>query len=64
MGVGQTAAAYQGQEIKTIVELLAYIEASTSKYGLEIKQKPWDDITTFLGLLSRVLQTLRDHLQF
>jgi hypothetical protein len=39
IGVGQTAAGYQGQEITTIEELLAYIEASTSKYGLQPKRR-------------------------
>lgn len=39
MGVGQTAAEYQGQTITTVEELLAYIEASTSKYGIKPKER-------------------------
>jgi len=39
MGVGQTAAKYQGQKIETIEELLAYIGSSTLKYGLKPKRR-------------------------
>jgi hypothetical protein len=39
MGVGQTAAEYQGQKVETIEELLAYIGSSTSKYGIKPKRR-------------------------
>lgn len=39
LGVGQTAAGYNGKEIETVGELLAYIEASTSKYGIKPKKR-------------------------
>jgi hypothetical protein len=39
LGVGQTAAEYQGKEIQSVAELLKYVEKSTSDYGIRFKPK-------------------------
>ena len=39
VGVGQTAAEYQGIEIKTIEELLTFTKTSTTKYGIKPKKR-------------------------
>jgi hypothetical protein len=39
MGVGQTAAGYQGKEINTMEELLNYVKESGEKYGLKPKRR-------------------------
>lgn len=36
LGVGQTAAAYQGKELLTIEDLIEYVKTSTSTYGLQL----------------------------
>ena len=39
LGIGQTAAGFQGKELKTVEDLAEYVKASSSAYGIQLKPK-------------------------